>query len=92
MKERVLRVAKEQPKKQKIICADCKKEEATIEFCNSVLEFSHGFTQHICANCYKQRLLNKIEECKKAITELDKKEQEKREKKKEETKKKNERA
>jgi transcriptional antiterminator len=81
-KKEKVKVIKWPPKEKKIpgikiLCSDCKKREATIEFCNSVLEFSHGFTEHICEDCYRNRLLRKIDECKKAIAELDKKKEEK---------------
>ncbi len=43
-------------------CSDCKKRNKKITFCNSMLEYSHGFTILICRQCYIKRLekTNKI--------------------------------
>jgi hypothetical protein len=34
------------------ICVKCKKSKATIVFANSVLDWTHGFSQNICDECY----------------------------------------
>lgn len=33
-------------------CEDCKKRENKITFCNSALEYNHGFAKEICRQCY----------------------------------------
>lgn len=53
-------------------CSDCKKKKATIEFCNSVLEWTHGFSEFLCVDCYKKRIKQTIKDCEKTLKELDK--------------------
>ena len=36
------------------ICVTCKKNKATMTFCESSLHFSHGFKQNICESCFKK--------------------------------------
>jgi hypothetical protein len=46
-----------------IMCEDCKKRESKVIFCNSVLDFSHGFQINLCRECF----IEKIEKELKAI-------------------------
>lgn len=39
-----------------IKCEDCKKREGIIEFCESVIDWTHGFKQYICRQCYIKRI------------------------------------
>ncbi len=44
-------------------CQDCKQREGIIEFADSVMSITHGFTKHICRQCY----IKIIEEAKKDV-------------------------
>ncbi len=33
-------------------CVRCKKREWKIDFTNGMLDFTHGFTERICRQCY----------------------------------------
>jgi len=59
------------PKEPKI-CESCGKAPATIKYCNSALEWTHGFVQNLCKDCYREKLLTIIETCKATLNELDK--------------------
>ncbi len=37
-------------------CEDCKEREGIIEFCESVTDYTHGFKQYICRQCYVKRI------------------------------------
>jgi hypothetical protein len=64
---------KVEPKKaEPIICESCGKNIATIKYCNSALEFTHGFVENICKDCYREKLLTIIETCKATLNDLDK--------------------
>jgi len=39
-------------KKTNDICVRCKKNKATITYANSILDWTHGFAQRICKECY----------------------------------------
>jgi len=50
---------------RKMKCQDCKQREGIIEFAEGMLDFTHGFSKHICRQCY----IKIIEEKKKDIDE-----------------------
>ena len=58
----------------KMICNRCKKNTATITFANSILDWTHGYAEQICKDCYRIQLYKTIQSCKKTLKELDKKE------------------
>lgn len=37
-------------------CEDCKEREGMVEFCESVLDYTHGFKTKICRQCYIKRI------------------------------------
>ena len=34
------------------LCSRCKKNEATITYASSIMDFAHGFSERICQTCY----------------------------------------
>jgi hypothetical protein len=63
------------------ICSRCKKNKATMQYAESVMDFTHGFVENICDECYeKQKKANPwyksgredmLKEVEKAIDECD---------------------
>ena len=43
------------PKKNDGLCVRCHKNKATMDYANSVLEWSHGFGERICQECYDKQ-------------------------------------
>jgi len=41
-------------RKENKICSRCKKNKATINFTQSIMDFTHGFVEHICQECYNK--------------------------------------
>jgi hypothetical protein len=52
-------------------CENCNKKKATITFCKSFLEYSHGFAKRLCEDCYRKILEDTIKSCRKTLKELD---------------------
>jgi protein-arginine kinase activator protein McsA len=54
-------------KKKKVVdmglCTRCKKNKATITFANSILDWTHGFAEYICKDCYKAQLEKQVKSC-----------------------------
>lgn len=36
------------------LCSRCKKNKATLTYAESMTDFTHGFSQEICQNCYDE--------------------------------------
>lgn len=49
-------------------CQNCGKE-ATVEYCDSSLDYSHGFTQHFCRQCYVEKIEKHIRDCQNNLKE-----------------------
>ena len=43
---------KDESKNKTELCVRCKKNKASINFTNSITDFTHGFVEHICKSCY----------------------------------------
>jgi protein-arginine kinase activator protein McsA len=56
-------------------CQRCQKNEATITYTDSVLSYTHGFTEQICVDCYRKQLKSSIKNMQDTLDELDKKEE-----------------
>jgi len=57
-------------KKDDGLCTQCRKNKATINFAQSVLDWTHGNVQMICVGCYKKKLKDTIKSCQKTLREL----------------------
>jgi hypothetical protein len=61
-----------------IICSVCHKNKADIQFCNSALDYAHGFVVHMCKDCYRKKLEQTIKDCQKTLKKLEKDESKKK--------------
>ena len=43
------------PRKNDGLCVRCRKNKATITYTNSILDWTHGFVEHICQECYDKQ-------------------------------------
>ena len=53
--------------KNRVKCEDCKKREWKIDYCESALDFTHGFTTKLCRECLIIRIEKHIEDCKRNL-------------------------
>jgi hypothetical protein len=53
-------------------CQVCKKKKATITYAQSFLDYTHGFAERLCKDCYRNKLQRTINSCKERLKELDK--------------------
>lgn len=44
-------------------CQNCEKREAVVDHCESALDYTHGFIQHFCRECYIKKIEKYIEVC-----------------------------
>ena len=49
------------------LCLDCEQHKGTVDFCSSVLEWTHGFAIKICQCCYVKRIETELAKCKKNL-------------------------
>ena len=50
-------------------CEECGQGEGIITFCNSVLDYTHGFKASICRRCYIDRIEKQIKLCNENLEE-----------------------
>jgi hypothetical protein len=51
----------------KILCRRCNKREGVINYAASIMDFTHGFSEHICRQCYIKILENTFNNAKKEL-------------------------
>ena len=52
-------------------CQICEEAEEEMNYAESVMDFTHGFTKKICKGCYKGILLDKRDNINKTLKELE---------------------
>jgi hypothetical protein len=51
----------ENKKREKKFCKKCGRE-SKINYCDSIMDYTHGFITHYCRSCYIKKLIGQIEE------------------------------
>ena len=67
----MMKEKKQKSSGNKFICNECKQEcdeKQKIHFANSIMDWTHGFTEYICRECYIKRLEKQLKNIQEGLT------------------------